>query len=179
MAAANTLLKKTLPSTSGLEDTVLQQNMSIITIGEFVQFFHVSNNHWITISNRGQPPSTVCIYDSLLKKTSKATVKMIAHYCHSPEKNIRLNVMNVSRQPNTYDCGMYQGCGVERFFRIPTPDSDSSSFEKLTPTPAVLKNDWLPTPAFLKTRLRLQHFWKPDSDSSWKHATPPIPTPQP
>ena len=42
-----------------------------------------------------------------------------------------------------------QGCGVGRFFRIPTPtsDSNSSSFEKMTPTPAVLKN-----------RLRLQHF---------------------
>ena len=75
-----------------------------------------------------------------------------------------------------------QGCGVGRFFRIPTPDSYSSSFEKPTPTPAVLKN-----------RLRLQHFLKPDSDSSnlkkttptpdsdssRKHATPPTPTPQP
>ena len=40
-----------------------------------------------------------------------------------------------------------QGCGVGRFFRIPTPDSDSSSFEKPTP------------------------------DSSWKHATPPTPQP--
>ena len=53
-----------------------------------------------------------------------------------------------------------QGCGVGRFFRIPTP-------------------------AILKNRVRLQHFWKPDydssnlkkttptpdSDSSWKHAT--------
>ena len=60
-----------------------------------------------------------------------------------------------------------QGCGVGRFFRIPTPDSDSSSFEKPTPTPAVLKNQLrLPTPAFLKTRLRLQQFKKNDSDSS-------------
>ena len=87
-----------------------------------------------------------------------------------------------------------QGCGVGRFFRIPTPDSDSSSFEKPTPavlknrlrlptpTPAVLKNRLrlptptpaflknrlrlpTPTPAFLKTRLRLQQFWKNDSDS--------------
>ena len=40
-----------------------------------------------------------------------------------------------------------QGCGVGRFFRIPTLTPDSSSFEKQTPTPAVLKN-----------RLRLQHF---------------------
>ena len=36
-----------------------------------------------------------------------------------------------------------------------------------------------PTPAFLKIRLRLQQFKKNDSDSSWKHATPPTPTPQP
>ena len=39
-----------------------------------------------------------------------------------------------------------QGCGVGRFFRIPTP------------TPTVLKNLLrlpTPTPAFLKTRLRL------------------------
>ena len=47
-------------------------------------------------------------------------------------------------------------------------------------TPAVLKNRLqLLTPAFLKTRLRLQQFKKNNSDSSWKHATPPTPTPQP
>ena len=43
-------------------------------------------------------------------------------------------------------------------------DSDSSSFEKPTPTPAVLKN-----------RLRLQQFWKTDSDSS--SFEKPTPTP--
>ena len=36
------------------------------------------------------------------------------------------------------------GCGVGRFFRIPTPDS--SSFENPTPTPAILKKA-TPTPA--------------------------------
>ena len=42
-----------------------------------------------------------------------------------------------------------QGCGVGKFFRIPTP------------TPTVLKNRLrlpTPTPAVLKNRLRLQHF---------------------
>ena len=70
-----------------------------------------------------------------------------------------------------------QGCGVGRFFRIPTPDSDSSSFEKPTPTPdsdssSFEKPTQTPdsdsssfekptqTPAFLKTRLRLQQFKK-------------------
>ena len=85
-----------------------------------------------------------------------------------------------------------QGCGVRRFFRIPTPshklfkfkkstptpdsqfflnrlrlqhfrtpDSDSSSFEKTTSTPAILKKR---LQQFWKKCLRLQHFWKPDSD---------------
>ena len=72
-----------------------------------------------------------------------------------------------------------QGCGVGRFFRIPTPaflktwlwlqqfwktDSDFSSFEKTTPTPA-----------FLKKQLRLQHFWKNDSNSSSFEKTTPTP----
>ena len=38
---------------------------------------------------------------------------------------------------------------------VPTPDSDSSSLEKPTPIPAVLKN-----------RLWFQQFWKTDSDSN-------------
>ena len=46
----------------------------------------------------------------------------------------------VQQRVNTH-ITFYQGCGVGRFFRIPTP-------------------------AFLKTRLRLQQFLKNDSDSS-------------
>ena len=53
-------------------------------------------------------------------------------------------VCNIATESVHY-CSCKQGCGVGRFFRIPTPDS--SSFEKPTPTPAVLKN-----------RLRLQQF---------------------
>ena len=49
-----------------------------------------------------------------------------------------------------------QGCGVGRFFRLLTPDSDSSSFEKPTPTPAVLKTD--SDSSSFKNRLRLQQF---------------------
>ena len=48
-------------------------------------------------------------------------------------------------------CYLSQGCGFGRFFRIPTPDSDSSSFKKPTPTPVVLKTRLQQ----LKKRLRL------------------------
>ena len=56
-----------------------------------------------------------------------------------------------------------QGCGVGRFFRIPTPtpDSDSSSIEKPTPTPDSDSSSFKkPTPT-------------PDSDSSiFENPTP-------
>ena len=90
-----------------------------------------------------------------------------------------------------------QGCGVGRFFRIPTPtpDSDSSSFEKPTPTPdsdsssfkkptptpdsdsSIFENP-TPTPDSDSSNFK-KTTPTPDSDSSWKHATPPTPTPQP
>ena len=75
----------------------------------------------------------------------------------------------------------FLGFRLQQFWKT---DSDSSSFEKPTPTPAVLKNRlrlqqfWktdsdsssfekpTPIPAVLKNRLRFQQFWKTDSDSS-------------
>ena len=84
-----------------------------------------------------------------------------------------------------------QGCGGGRFFRIPTPtpdsdsssfekptpDSDSSSFKKPTPTPdsdsSIFEN---PTPTPDSSNFK-KMTPTPDSDSSWKHATPPTPTP--
>ena len=44
--------------------------------------------------------------------------------------------VRVRRPPTMLD--FLQDCGVGRFFRIPTPDSDSSSFEKPTPQPLQL-----------------------------------------
>ena len=61
-----------------------------------------------------------------------------------------------------------QGCGVGRFFRIPTPtpDSDSSSFKKPTPDSSTFENP-TPIPAVLKNRFRL-----PTPTPAEKHATP-------
>ena len=60
--------------------------------------------------------------------------------------------------------GEHQGCGVGRFFMIPTPSHKLFKFKKSTPTPHFFKTDSgssifenpTPTPAFVKNRHRLQ-----------------------
>ena len=64
----------TCPYAEGLQDTLLQQNLSWdVPTGEFVQILHIEVNHWITISNinvsdtPGFSANTVNVYDSLYK----------------------------------------------------------------------------------------------------------------
>ena len=90
------------------------------------------------VKERVEPPKELndcCRRDSIAVKRER---KVAANLKAQDMLGGRSDVVNGTQ---------HQGCGVGRFFRIPTPDSDSSSFEKPTPTPAVLKN-----------RLRLQHF---------------------
>lgn len=109
LSAASQLLKKAFPSISGLQHTILQQNMSFdIPTGKFVQFLHVNGNHWITISNMNQKDtSTVCIYDSMRQRPSDRTIQTIAGYRYSQDDKLSMKVMNVDRQPNLNDCGVY------------------------------------------------------------------------
>ena len=59
MYRASQLLQIQFPGVDGLQDTVLQQNNSFnLPTREFVQFFHVDGNHWITASNIGTTPTT-------------------------------------------------------------------------------------------------------------------------
>ena len=63
--------------------------------------------HWITLSNIGQPDGTVNIYDSLNLTPKQDVVHTIAKYLHTPQKQITMNIMNVVKQTNGYDCGVY------------------------------------------------------------------------
>ena len=62
MEAANVLLREAFPAVDGLQNPILQQNMSFsVPSLEFVQFLLVNINHSLVISNIGKGMDTVCI----------------------------------------------------------------------------------------------------------------------
>jgi len=97
------------PSLAGLQDTVLQQNMSFdVPRSDFVQFFHMGNCHWVTASNIGlEDPNAVAIYDSLREPISEGTRTLMTQFLHRDPHDVEVKVMAVDRQLNGYDCGVY------------------------------------------------------------------------
>eukprot|EP00731_Ephydatia_muelleri_P009747 Em0005g333a len=60
MEAANVLLRDAFPAVDGLQNPILQQNMSFsVPSFEFVQFLLVNKNDWLVIPNIGEEMDTV------------------------------------------------------------------------------------------------------------------------
>ncbi len=113
MLVASELLKKANPQIKGLNDTVLQPiyQWTRPYAGEtYVQVIHVKNPcaHWITISNKGHlNDNVVDVYDSLHIAPSKETLRYISNFVKSRKSKIVVNVLNVTKQPNGTDCGVF------------------------------------------------------------------------
>ena len=111
MDEASRLIKKINPSISGLNST-LQSLLAISPkgpMGKFVQFIHVNNNHWVTVSNVHAPsPDTVVIYDSLHGgEISTQLQQSVAKYLKSDGQTLKFELANVEQQKNGYDCGPF------------------------------------------------------------------------
>ena len=108
MEAANVLLKEAFPAVDGLQNPILQQNMSFnVPSFEFVQLFFVNNNHWLVASNVGEEIDTVCIYDSMQNIPDEECISLVAKYVQCPNSHITIKVMNVQLQDNAYACGEF------------------------------------------------------------------------
>eukprot|EP00731_Ephydatia_muelleri_P002138 Em0001g2138a len=106
--AAQTLLK-TKYDTPGLQNTLLTTALQGCVVGgeEFVQVLHSGGNHWLTVSTIGFPYSTVNIYDSMCCTLPHSTQKMTCALLVSHEPNVTLRFIDVDRQNNANDCGLY------------------------------------------------------------------------
>ena len=106
--AAQTLLK-TKYGTPGLQNTLLTTALQGCVVGgeECVQVLHSGGNHWLTISTIGCPYSTINIYDSMCCTLPHSTQKMICALLVSHEPNVTLRFIDVDRQNNANDCGLY------------------------------------------------------------------------
>ena len=106
--AAQTPLK-TKYGTPGLQNTLLTTALQGCVVGgeEFVQVLHSGGNHWLTVSTISCPYSTVNIYDSMCCTLPHSTQKMICALLVSHEPNVTLRFIDVDRQNNANDCGLY------------------------------------------------------------------------
>jgi len=91
----------------------------------YIQIIHVYGNHWITVTNidgtkrkNGVTKERVLRYDSLLsKKLNLNTMKQICGMVRPVSSRLRFDTMNIMKQPNLKDCGLFSiACSTELVF---------------------------------------------------------------
>ena len=108
IAAAQSIVLQEFPHLSGLQNSVLQQNLSFqVHQGEFVQITHIRNNHWCTVSNVGCDKGVVNVYGNLYPSVFKSTLKPIASLMFSSASKLVVRMMDVGRQCNGSDCSVF------------------------------------------------------------------------
>ena len=70
----------------------------------FIQFLHNGEDHWFTISTLGLPSGHVHIYDSLY---NTCTDHGIGSILYAPNNAVHLHFMDVDKQTNHSDSGLY------------------------------------------------------------------------
>ena len=107
--AVQTLLKKSFPHVGGLQRTTLAETLGFaIERGEFIQILHVSNNHWLTVSNIGCSQGYVNVYDSIPSgNIPERTKRQIAAILYTKEKQINIHFPSVQVQYGVNDCGLF------------------------------------------------------------------------
>jgi PHD-finger/Ulp1 protease family, C-terminal catalytic domain len=109
--AAQSLLLQKYPNDTGLRDTIVV-NAGYVHLDDptkpFVQiFFDPANEHWITVGNRGCRPNTVRVYCSLMCRPSAKCRLIISQYVNLDSSRLTFQLMNVAKQRNAKDCGLY------------------------------------------------------------------------
>ncbi len=80
---------------------------------KYLQIFHIKGNHWILVSNidvdSGRSSSSrVMIYDSLLSEyIDSNTMQQVCSFLRPTSKDIRVDIMNIMKQTNKFDCGLF------------------------------------------------------------------------
>ena len=77
------------------------------TPSPFIQILHVKRNHWVVASSVNCEPGIVNIYDSLFSNIDLDTACQVASLVRHNKNNIHLQSINIQRQPNSRDCGLF------------------------------------------------------------------------
>ena len=101
--AYQALLKSNFPKVNGLQNTLLQQKYSL-EHSEALQVIHVRKSHWAAIQTSG---SNVYLYDSSYTSLSTDTFNTIAQLLRCKESEIKIHIMNISKQTGSTDCALF------------------------------------------------------------------------
>ena len=105
------MLQAKFPETEGLTDVGCSDTLtySAKATTNFVQILNVDRCHWVCVSTKFCPPSTVNVFDSYQtgKSLTFSTKEAIAAMIKSHDKVIMLNFPVVQQQPNTSSCGLF------------------------------------------------------------------------
>ena len=108
ITAAQLIMLQQFPHISGLQPPTLQQTMAFdVHRGEFVQILNIRNSHWCTVSNVGCDDGVVNYYDSLYPSVSSATMCTIASLIFSPANELVVKILDIGKQSNSSDCGVF------------------------------------------------------------------------
>ena len=72
-----------------------------------MQIIHILRNHWIVVSNLGCGKGTLNVYDSMYSALNLQTKKPICSFWKSPIDQVTFRMVNIQRQPNASDCGIF------------------------------------------------------------------------
>ncbi len=98
--AAQHLMRDKYPHIDGLQDPILQQNLSFrVQIGEFVQILNKGNNHWFVATNIGGSLGG--------KRFDHEIQKVIASPLYSDSAEIFLKIEDVQNQQDEHSCGLF------------------------------------------------------------------------
>ena len=112
--AAQTILKRENNNFHGLQSPQCGRALTFKALSreKYVQVLHVSNSHWITVSNvnilNAPEFDSVFVYDSMLPTKVDMNIKkqvcsLAKHSCST----LNFNIVNVMAQTNSYDCGLF------------------------------------------------------------------------
>ena len=102
------LIKRLCPDTNGFYSSQLGKRYQFgKTSSPFIQVLHIKRSHWMVVSTVECEPGTVNVYDSAYNHINIDTKRQIASIVRLSKSEIVMRSMNIQRQPNSSDCGLF------------------------------------------------------------------------
>ena len=108
-SAVHSLLKKQYPEQNGLQDTLqlINKYRWASNSKDFVQIIHVSQDHWVCVSNLLIPEGVVEVYDSLPPICNNTLIGQVAATMQCSSQTFTVRWINVQLQSGGDDCALF------------------------------------------------------------------------